>query len=250
MKKIGLWTILAGTLICSQLQADTILVNFVSDSLGLAADRVINTPSAADYQEEDVDVNGSATVSELAFNRASGGNPFTPLPANFSLDSGVGLTADLSVTGPPNLFGFTARDSALYGTTPILDTYIAANGATAAIEFVVSGLGELQAGSDFTLTVYAAGDADNQGATTTATYNGLSSDEVTTANDGGDPVAQYTFTKAAGVNEISVSSVGQTQFHAVNGFSITGTVVPEPTTFALLAFAGTACAVGAVRRRK
>jgi|GEM_PF-4255670 len=249
MKKLFSMAALAAVVACSQLQADTILVNFVSDAAGSAdADRTINTATAADYQGEDAAVNGSATVAELAFNR---NNPFTSLPANFSLDSGVGLTADLSVTGPASLFGFTARDSALYGTTPILDTYIAFGTLATPIEFTVSGLDELQTGSDFILTIYAAGDAADQAATTTVTYNGLSPVENTTATNGGDPAAQFTFTKAAGVNEISVSSVGNdSRFHAINGFSITGTTVPEPTTFALLAFAGTACAAGAVRRRR
>lgn len=99
-------------------------------------------------------------------------------------------------------------------------------------------------------TLYAVGDAGNQSATNNVVYDGVTQTGITTAVDNGVDFNQFTFTKVAGVDEISINSVGETQFHAVNGFSVTGThdaAVPEPSPFSILALGGL---LGLVRRRR
>ena len=143
---------------------------------------------------------------------------------------------------------------------PILDGYAVLRGGDGA-RISVTGLDEIAAGAEVTLTVYALGDQANQvgdvgvtleGGVETLIAGGDTSATGTVSGDdplgpviGADSFRQTTFTKVDGVDSFEIRINRASLFSALNGFSLT--VVPEPASLGLVGLG--ALAICGRRRR-
>lgn len=211
-----------------------LLVNFSNDELAPVATSVANYAAA----DPNVSIPG-ATVVDVT------GNGGAAPPAQTV--AGVGISADLS--GMERSF---TQSGGIWGTTPILDSYVGARDGTD-ITVGVDSIEEFATGTDVTLVVYGVGDVADQDGNINFTYNGVQSADVFTEADAtggvnGDEHAVFNFTKLAGVDSVSFTNVGAGSWRGINAFSLTGTAaIPEPSS--AIAFAAIA-GLCLVRRRR
>lgn len=194
--------------------------------------------TAADFQSQDPAVELAALVNQ--HNGDVIGGAANPV-------SGLGVNAIVTVTTGS---GFNQGAAGPRAGVPILDGYLFASNS--AVELEVSSLEEIPAGQDVLVTIYGVGDASDQDADITLTYDGVATTFGPTNPDGAigaltsDAREQFTFTKLAGVDSFSVSAFNvDGRFNAVNGFSMT--FVPEPCSAALLGLGAMGCLLS--RRR-
>lgn len=267
VKKNVLASAFAGVGFAASASAGTLLVDFGgNDNGGILAS------AASDFQGQDADVDLAAPVNVFNgdVNIASSGNivPVTGIDS-----AGTSFTADVQVLDGS---GFNANTGANSGTSnvPILDGYLTLSFGDG-VRFAVTGLEEIAAGTEVTLTVYAVGDQANQVggvgvtlgeateafitadgaleedralATNTSNAGTVSGDAGATPVIGADSFRQTTFTKVDGVDSFEIRIDRASQFSAVNGFSLTfDTLVPEPASFGLVGLG--ALAICGRRRR-
>lgn len=242
MKRTQISTSLASLamigLISASASAGTLLVDIVSggDNGGPVAS------SNADFLAQDaaIEAGASVVVFDADLNNSATGN-IVPV------SSGSGVNASLQLLSGS---GFNQGSGGPRDGVPILDGY--AFGSNVAVDVELTGLEEIPTGTDFLLTVYGVGDASDQDADITVTYNAVGVTQGPTSPDGtigaitSDAYEQFTLTKVAGVDSLSISAFNvDGRFNAMNGFSLTY-AVPEPTSLALLCLGAVACAT--VRR--
>ncbi|MGJ8724728.1 MAG: PEP-CTERM sorting domain-containing protein [Roseibacillus sp.] len=227
--KLPLLVLAGAALATSSASAVTLLVNF-----GGGGD--VDAAVAGDYAVADPAVDLAAPV---VFQGSGGGTAV-----------GLGMTVDIST----NTGNFTPADTSIWGTTPILDSYLSRRDNP--LNVTVTGIEELAPGTTFDVTVYGVGDATDQWGPISVTYNGVTTAEFTTVadpaaagNSNGELTHEtFTLTKVAGVDSVVLnnSGVGGSRWQAINGFSITGTPIPEPSSALLVGLAGFAF----LRRRR
>lgn len=210
----------------------TLLVNFSNVSPTAA------TASAANYVAADSNVDLMSTVVNVT------GTGSAAPPAQTV--TGSNISADLADMGRS-----FSQTGGIWGGTPILDSYLAASNTPLTV--TVNSIEEFAAGTPVTLVVYGVGDVSNQDGSLVFDYNGVTSAAQTTEADAtggvnGDEYATFNFTKVAGVDTVSFTNNGVTQWRGINGFSLTGTsAVPEPSSVIVLA---SIAGLGLSRRRR
>ena len=240
--------------------AGTLLVDFGgNDNGGILAS------TAADFAGQDANVDLAANVNVFNADNNAGD------PAPIVAVSGIDTTANVQLLNGTS--GFNADTGAGSGTNnvPILDGYaVLRDGDGARIS--VTGLDEIAAGTEVTLTVYALGDQTNQvgevgltleggaeafiteagtlvtsvgDSTDTSTAGSVSGDDGVTPVIGAGSFRQTTFTKVDGVDSFEIRIERASLFSAINGFSLT--VVPEPASLGLVGLG--ALAICGRRRR-
>lgn len=229
--------------------AGTLLVDFGgNDNGGILAS------TAADFAGQDANVDLAANVNVFNADNNAGD------PAPIVAVSGIDITANVQLLNGTS--GFNANTGAGSGTNnvPILDGYAVLRGGDGA-RISVTGLDEIAAGAEVTLTVYALGDQTNQvgdvgltlaGGAETLIAGGDTSATGTVSGDdplgpviGADSFRQTTFTKVDGVDSFEIRIDRDSFFSAINGFSLT--VVPEPASLGLVGLG--ALAICGRRRR-
>ena len=189
----------------------TLLVNFNRTSQSFRLDEA----TATEFAVFDPQVDLTAPVNVL--DRQGGTN----------LLGSNGIDFDVTVE---NAIDFTSGQG-IFRNEPILDSYLFTNGGTATV--TVSGLEEISAGSQATLTLYGTGDSTNQESRFTLRYD----DEVVatgdTDHDSGieTTLIPFTFTKIEGVDsfEIDFTSPGNgSNIAPFNGFSLTAAPAAVP----------------------
>lgn len=235
--------------------ASTLLVNFSAgdrtDSLG-----PVESVTAADYQVADASVELNAPVNTLLVTALQNNSP-QPV-------AGVSLNAIVEIGpgggGPTAGGAFTPTDSTMWGQTPILDSYLFADGngagGTASRQVSIKGLGDLVAGTPFTIVAWGVGDngaGDGQDTLFRANYgNQQQFDTTEFSGPLNETYESFTFVKVAGLDEVQIQYENANaggpfaqNFGGFGGFSITGTAIPEPASVVL---AGLACLALVARR--
>ena len=223
--------------------AGTLLVDITSQASlnAQTADPPTSVSSAADFAAFDSNVDLTANVFNLV---SDPGGVRGPELAAVAITGGVG---DLSgavidnTTGFGGLFaGFNADQ---FGGNPILNDFVGRGLGGANIVFNIGSLGDVAAGDLVTLTVL--GTSPTQNNNVSFTYNGVTVTEATTltepeSTDPSEGAVQFSFTKVAGVDDLSFALITGDGAEARNlaGFSIT--TVPEPASLALLGAGGLA----------
>jgi len=223
---IGIVALLTGS---EHAKAGTVLVNFGNPSA--AAGSTIATATAADFAINDSAIN--LTTSVVLAGVAGGTIVGDAIDLDIAFASG-------SVSSN-NAFNFTAGDTSIFGTSPIIDSYVAIGGGNS-VTLTISGIEEIPTGEDITLVVYSAGDQPTQTGSLTLTHGTFSQGpDVTSfiAPSLDDTFISYTFQKEDGVDEITIlnDNAGGSPFTTINGFSLTS-AVPEPSSALLLMLAG------------
>ncbi|QBG48083.1 hypothetical protein EGM51_11995 [Verrucomicrobia bacterium S94] len=224
MKRVIALTVVGGVLAVQADIASTLLVNFHN------ADNTANLTSvtAADYQVNDADVNGSAVV-----NLVSGGGDVTGGTVFAVGLSGITFSANTANWNDWNTSGGN------FAETPILDSYIYYTSTDIDVSryFRISGFEEIDPGQTVKLTIYGVGDGVDQESQLAITYNGVQSAIQTTDYDSGDVYKTFTFTKVDGVDSVDINwGTANGTTAALSGFSMTS--IPEPATLGLIASFG------------
>lgn len=199
-------------------QSATVLVNFANGGSSYV------TATAADYAVNDPAVDAGTPVVAV---EGTG----TAAPADQSV-AGTDMTVELSGLHRT----FTSSGGPSNGLA-IVDTYLATRN-NPDMQITVSGFEELETGTDFTVVVYGVGDNAAQDGDLAIVYNGVTTPTQFAEADGsGDRFGTFTLTKVAGQDSLVISNTGPDQWKGINGFSLTGTAVPEPSSALLLGLA-------------
>jgi|GEM_PF-5556994 len=235
-------TLLGVTLTSTAWAVDTTLLLDFQGTV-FSSGRVPADATNADFSGNDSNIDGAASVVII---NSLGDNIHDTTSTDLS--SGSGISADVTfASSSGTLQGFTAAGGATYGGNALLgDYFFLGGGAGGTITTTISSIEEIDLGDTITLTVYGAGDQDDQeveiavtqGATAIGTF-------ITEADGNPQPFAQFTF--ANNGSDITIVSTNQSNFGAINGLSLTSTV-PEPASLALLG--GGLMAVTSRRRRR
>ncbi|MBK1833491.1 PEP-CTERM sorting domain-containing protein [Roseibacillus ishigakijimensis] len=225
-----------------QVQGASMAIDFTRNNNSVAT-------SYADYQANDANLETGGAFEQRSGTTAA---PFSDL--NSTTFGAFTVTASGQATSVS-----AAGAAAWTDNTPILEgyLYVDTNGLPGATPTItIAGLAALGAGQTATLTMYGIGDNIGQSSTLTVNYAGSpiftgttvynGAGEARTSSTGSVPFLQTAFVTDGVTDEVSfVVSENGNRYFALNGFSLS--VVPEPSSTALLALAGSALLL---RRRK
>jgi hypothetical protein len=168
-------------------------------------------------------------------------------PVNYiTTFDGVTTLGDFTLTQAGGGGVFNTINGAANDNLPILDGYWWTFGGVGSRTLTIDGLSAIPVGHNITVTFYGASDNDTAVTSFNPTYDGI---DLGTQAAGGVPSSRttaFSFT-ATGADQLSVpwGKTAGSGGAGFNGFSL-ATVVPEPSTFALLGLGG--LALLAVRR--
>ena len=214
--------------------ASSLLLDFVDNNANAAVAAV------TDFAANDSIISGDAGATVQTVDVGNFAD------TTFAVTGSNGFTATASEEGG----SFSNAGDAPRVGVPILEAYYAQNNNNdAVINFTeITGV---TSGSLVTFTLYSIGNLDTQTSTGTVDYNGST---ITLLNaDGGTSTSatntflQGSFVYVDGVDSFSTAADGATPFTLINGFSITTSPVPEPSSFALIGLAS--CSLLLRRRR-
>ena len=186
----------------------TFLVNFNQEAGNISG--VLNDTTAADFAVADPLVDLSTPVVVL------------DQSDRINLAGSDGATFNIETTSA----GAFTTPNGFFADTPILDSYLTVTGNTTA-NVTVSGLDEIAAGEQVTLTLYGVGDNSNQESIFTVFHAGQEVGGGETNYDSNtftDTFITVSFTKVAGFDSIEIDFMNAgngSNFGALNGFSIT-----------------------------
>lgn len=205
--------------------AATLLVDFTGNSGSSGPVGMIAT--SQDFADDNMDVELAAMVNLYDGDVIDG----SVATAVTGIDIAATITGNFAN-------GFNATNMNPFIGDLILQDYIFAGGGNN-FTVTVDGIEEFAAGSTVTLVAYSHGDQPLQVADLVFAYNGVNQTSVVTTE--ANPFVTFNFTKVAGVDsfDITVDNAGEgNNFAALNGFSLTGEAVPEPSSALLLATGG------------
>jgi hypothetical protein len=172
----------------------------------------------------------------------------------------VQISLNVTGTTPANVAGFNlwletvAANSGFFAVTAAVSNVSGWNTPSGATSFpeTLTTTGSTHAG--FAQNTHSLGFVDTSGGSNAhvTPFSGLLLETLTFSIAGNTPLATYTFTSTTSASDPRTSSVNDSvgaSFNVNTPASFSITVVPEPSTWAMLGLGGLICAVLVVRRR-
>lgn len=237
------------TLLATNVQADTVLVNvdFNNGFSGITQSGAAAVGTAGDVW------NATPTFGGFTGIEGSGNFGNTAPYGAFELNDTTGALSGIShsvdfVNDGVGFTGIFANGSvAATGGQNLLGDYVYVGGADAGDSFLFE-LSGLATNTDYSLYLYGNGDQSGQGATWTLNGSSQTSglDGTATYDQGGE-FAKFSFNTGASTTQAFAAAAAPDGAFAVNGYQLTVSAIPEPSSLALSAFAGLS---GMITRRR